>query len=231
MEKCKVNLNDAYRYLGYTDVNTIDDVTENQIKQLSQQLENMVTPKSVYKVFHIDNVDTDTKTVTLSNTVLKLTGNNITQLLKESDKCILMAITLGQNVDMLIRQTQIRDMSSAVILDACSSSLVEEYCNLLEDNIKETLQEQYGEIYLTDRFSPGYGDLPLDIQNNFCKVIESDKKIGVNVSSTNIMSPKKSITAIIGICNNPQPMRIKGCAYCMLVKECTYKKGGNTCGR
>lgn len=226
MDTYDINLSDVYRYIGCTDSN-VDEVTKSQVLEACEQLKNINSAKSIYKIFHIDKDDKEN--TALLNTVLKLEGNDIKELLKESDKCILLAVTLGQEVDNLIRQTQIRDMAKAVILDACANSLVEEYCNFIESNIKKELDKEK-EVFFTDRFSAGYGDLPLSTQSIFCKVIEADKKIGINVSSTNLMSPKKSITAIIGIADKPQPMKIKGCAFCMLVKDCSFRKRGLTCG-
>lgn len=137
-----------------------------------------------------------------------------------------MAVTLGQELDMHIRKLQLHDIAQAVILDACASSFVEEACNRLEDEIKSDLKDQF----LTDRFSPGYGDIPLSIQPTFCQILETSRKIGINVDRTHIMTPKKSITAILGIADKPQPMRIRGCGSCNLVKSCIYRKGGTTCG-
>lgn len=227
MENYSINFKDVYRYLGYGN-NEPDEVTKLQVLESAKELEAIIKPKSIYKILpvEIDNADG----VSVSGTILKFPGKNIKQLLSESSKCVLMAVTLGAEFDRLIKQVQIRDMAKAVVLDACGNSLVEEYCNFIEDNLYNELKSKDENTFFTDRFSPGYGDLPLDIQPTFCKVLECDKKIGVNVSATNLMSPKKSITAVIGISNTPQPMRIKGCSYCMLVKDCEYRKGGVTCG-
>lgn len=221
MKTCEINLSDVYRYLGYK--GKPDDETIKQVAELSKKLGEIAEYKGVYQIFPIEIKDN----VLVSGTTMEMGGENIKTLLGESDRCVLMAVTIGQGVDRWIRELQVRDMSQAVIVDACASSLVEEYCNALEAELKDSLPE--GE-FLTDRFSPGYGDLPLDVQPFFCKVLNTSKKMGLTLSQTNIMSPKKSITAVLGISDKQQPMRIKGCGYCQLRGNCEYRKGGKTCG-
>ena len=53
--------------------------------------------------------------------------------------------------------------------------------------------------YLRPRFSPGYGDLPLALQADVFWALDCTSKIGVSLSESLIMSPQKSVTAIIGI--------------------------------
>lgn len=221
MEPCHINLKDVYRYLGFHKQEP-DEKTKEQIAEMSKKLESASGIKGTYRIFPLSFENG----LEIQGTTLELSGKDIHTLLKESHHCILMAMTLGHEVDRWIRETQIKDMTLAVILDACASSLVEEYCNQLEADIKKEYKNQF----FTDRFSAGYGDLPITLQNSFCQVLDTNKKIGLSVSSTHIMTPKKSITAIIGIADTAQPMRIKGCAYCSMVKNCAFRKGGNTCG-
>lgn len=221
MDSCDVNLLDVYRYLGIKG-KEVDEVTKNQVDEMVDLLKTNTSYKETYQIFPIKLGEP----IEVIGTTLTLDSKSIKQLLAESTDCVIMAVTLGQQVDKWIREWQIRDMSRAVILDACASSFIEECCNKLEEQVKEKI----GSKFLTDRFSPGYGDLPLSMQPLLCKVLQTDKKLGLTVSKTHIMSPKKSITAILGIADTPQPMRIKGCAYCNLRQNCQYRKGGRTCG-
>ena len=49
------------------------------------------------------------------------------------------------------------------------------------------------------RFSPGYGDLPLEMQREVCAVLNMPKEIGVSLTDTLLMTPSKSVTAIVGV--------------------------------
>lgn len=223
MYKLDIEKEEVYRYLGYKG-NIPEDTTLKVIDEATSLLQEKSTPKTEYKIFDI------TQTLDgyqVEGTTLVLTGKNISQMLKESKRVILMAVTLGLEVENISRMMQIKDLSHGVTFDACASSMVEDLCNQLEAHIKIDIDKE-GK-HLTDRFSPGYGDLPITIQPTICNVLNTSKTMGLNVTSSGIMIPRKSITAIIGIADTPQAMRIKGCAYCSLVKECEYRKLGKTC--
>lgn len=219
MEKCVINQSDVYRYLGYQDMN-VDEGTLTQVQQMAELLYSVVEVQHTSASFPV--VDG----VSLVGTTLSFPGKQIQQLLKESHHCILMAVTIGHGVDRKIRELQIRNMADAVVFDACASSLVEEYCNSYEKYLLSTHEN----LFFTDRFSPGYGDLPLDVQVPLCRILDTNKKMGLSLSPTHLMSPKKSITALVGVADSPQPMRIKGCGYCQMRGQCAYRKGGKTCG-
>ena len=52
---------------------------------------------------------------------------------------------------------------------------------------------------LRPRFSPGYGDLPLTVQKEFMTLLDCAHLIGINLNESLLMSPSKSVTAIIGM--------------------------------
>ncbi len=223
MYKLDIETEEVYRYLGYKG-NTPEDTTLKVIDEVTAILREKSTPKVEYKIFDITKTDDG---YLLDGTTLTLVGKNISQMLSESKRCILMAVTLGQEVENISRLMQVKDLSKCVIFDACASSMVEDLCNQLEATIKIDIDKE-GKFF-TDRFSPGYGDLPITIQSTICNILNTSKTMGLNVTSSGIMIPRKSITAIIGIADTPQAMRIKGCAYCSLVRECEYRKLGRTC--
>lgn len=117
-------------------------------------------------------------------------------------------------------------MSRAVILDACASALVESGCDAAEAEIKARFPDRY----LTDRFSPGYGDLPLELQPSICAALDTPRRLGLHVTGSLLLNPGKSVTAVIGLSDRPQMARIRGCAFCSMRETCTLRKGGKTCG-
>ena len=169
----------------------------------------------------------DSTEVMLKGSSLILTGNDISDLLKDCSRCILLAVTIGGAVDRTLRKAQISDMADAVILDFCASSAVEDLCSQINDDL-EKMFESKG-FFLTDRFSPGYGDLPIELQREICRVLQTDKRLGLSANSSNMLIPSKSITAVIGISNNPQPKKITGCANCKMKDTCMLRKAGRTC--
>lgn len=223
MFELKINFDEVVRYLGMK-ADNVDDTTAQDISKVVKLLIDQADYKVEYKIFSIEK-KTDGAAVIGTNLVL--TGKAIASLLKDCDKCILLAVTLGQNVDALLRKLQITRLSQAVIADFCASSMVEDLCNQFNDELKASYNDQG--LFLTDRFSAGYGDLPLTIQKDFCEVLSTQKTMGLAVTSSGLMIPRKSITAIIGIAKTPQKMKISGCKYCDFYKDCEYRKGGKVC--
>ena len=148
------------------------------------------------------------------------------ELLRESGRVILMAATLGYEVETLLRRAQIRDMGEAAILDATASAAVENVC----DNLCADLAAQFAPAHLTDRFSPGYGDFPLSRQEMFFALLDIRRKIGVSLTESGLMLPQKSVTALMGVSDRPQARRRRGCASCPLFSDCDDRKEGKHCG-
>ncbi|MFI3171587.1 MAG: vitamin B12 dependent-methionine synthase activation domain-containing protein [Eubacteriales bacterium] len=223
MYDLKINEVEVARYLGMKE-SQIDEETSAEIKRITEQLIVYVKDRAEYRVFDIQK---ENNSIIVKGTNLKLKGKSIQKLLADCEQCILLAVTLGQRVDAQLRTLQVTSLNQAVIMDFCASSMVEELCNQLEEELKAVWLNRG--LYLTDRFSPGYGDMSLEVQAVLCEVLETSKKIGLHVTSSGIMIPKKSITAIIGIANKKQKMKIKGCKYCDFYKNCEYRKGGRVC--
>jgi cobalamin-dependent methionine synthase I len=122
---------------------------------------------------------------------------------------------------------EVTDMADAVIMDACASVAVENVCDHFEFDLRRQLEGE-GQ-YLTDRYSPGYGDLPLNCQSRLCDALDAQRRIGLTVTASSIMVPRKSVTAILGISDRPQTLRKRGCEVCSLFLTCPYRKEGIRC--
>lgn len=218
----KVNTDEALRYMGYKNNIDIDNIIPI-IKKCEENLINAAKGRYCYKIFDICR---ENDKLWLSGTSLILEGKDIFKHLEGCNKAVLMACTITEKVDRLINMLNISDMSSALITDALASALIEQLCNKVEEIIKNELDIKN----MTWRFSPGYGDLPIEIQREFIKTINADKQIGLTVTPSNILIPRKSVTAIIGISDSPVPKGKRGCAICNMAKNCQYRKRGSHCG-
>lgn len=177
-------------------------------------------PRAVWKLFPL------AEDGALAGSCFKPEGEAVRALLKDSDEVILMAATLGSGVERLIRRAQVSDMAEALLLDACGSAAIENVC----DNLCANLAEAFRPRYLTDRFSPGYGDMPLEQQRELFRALDVTRRIGVSLTDSGLMLPQKSVTALIGVADRPQKRRPKGCAACGLFENCAYRKDGTSCG-
>ncbi len=125
---------------------------------------------------------------------VKLKSRNLLKNLEGCESAFVFAITLGTNVDRLIKRLSVTSASEYFITDALASSYAEAAMDYAEEIIKN------GRI-CSVRFSPGYGDLPLEIQKNVIEYIGAQKLLNIRLGESLIMTPTKSITAIMGIKN------------------------------
>ena len=218
----KLNRQEAFRYMGYKTGN-VDEKISDLTDQCESELISVIKPRFVYKVFDIEHTDNG---VVVNNTSLVLKGKAIAEHLKDCERCILMCATVSIDVDNLIRKYESQDMAKAVIADCLASAAIEQVCNEAEKEIKSAV----GEYNFTWRFSPGYGDFPLEIQRDFVDVLDAQKRVGVNVSDSLIMIPRKSVTAVIGVSEKEISKGRRGCVCCNMKDRCAYRKRGEHCG-
>ena len=187
----QINKREAYRYMGFR--NTFPD--EN-FRSLTEKCEREVLdaakPRFVYRIFNIVSREDG---VHLDGTSLVLQGENIKSLVKECPRVGVFAATLGTGIDSLIRRLEATDITYGFIADNLASALIEQVCDKVEEEIINAL----GDVTLTTRFSCGYGDLPLESQGEFLKSVDAQNKIGLCMTDTLIMIPRKSVTAVMGI--------------------------------
>lgn len=177
----------------------------------------------------IKESDSQKSAIYLDGTNINLLGQAISNLLQDCDYCLLLAATLGQKIDDIIRRTQISDISTALLLDACASAAIEDLCDRWQTQMSTALQP--AGYALTTRFSPGYADLPLSLQKPLCAVLDTARRIGLTVSSGCILLPHKSVTAIVGITTTKATPPADPCSYCLLRDTCDMRRSGQPCGR
>ena len=110
---------------------------------------------------------------------------------------ILFAATVGLGIDRLIAKYNRISPAGAVCLQALGSERVETLCDLFCAELKNRMQENGEEV--TRRFSPGYGDLPLEMQRDVFRTLDCPRRVGITLNDSLLMSPAKSVTAIVGI--------------------------------
>lgn len=177
-------------------------------------------PKAVWRLFPI------LPDGTLAGTAFRPAGEDIAAHLAGCEQAVLFAATLGAGIDALLRRTQAADMALAVVLDACAGAAVENVC----DNLCADLARELAPRYLTGRFSPGYGDMPLSQQRDLCRVLDTDRRIGVGLTPGGLLVPQKTVTALAGVSDAPRPRRSRGCAECDKYESCVLRREGGRCG-
>ncbi len=221
-----VDKSEVLRYLGHNG-QEIDNDLNLRINQCIQETKNEIDTKYVYETYDIRK-NLDLNTVEFENTNLILKSKDISELFRDCDKCILMCATLGFNIEKNIRRYSYNDLTKGIIVDACATTSIEEICDLIQDNI---LQEVCKEgKSLTMRYSPGYGDLDISANRDILNVLDAHRKIGVTVTNTGIMLPRKTVVALIGITNNKIEKVKRTCENCSNRFNCEYKRKADGCG-
>ena len=85
-------------------------------------------------------------------------------------------------------------------------------------------------MYFPFRYSPGYGDLPLSLQGDLLWLLDAPRRVGLTVSPSHILLPRKSVTAILGISETPVSRSTRSCLSCPGRDGCNYRKAGGHCG-
>ena len=95
-------------------------------------------------------------------------------------------------------------LGTQVMMDACRKYGVERFHQVGTDEV--------------------YGDLPLEMQKDIFNVLDCSKRIGLTLNESLLMSPSKSVTAIIGIskdkCGRKHEAECKICNK----KDCLYRR-------
>ena len=189
----KINLKAWLEALGMKEIP--DEKIMSEIRKVEQMIISAVSPKAIYRI--------------MEPSELRLEGKSIKRHLSGCQKIVVMGATLGAGADHLIRRLQITDMTEAVIADCGASVLIEQVCDAFQKTINDAVDG-----YTTSRFSPGYGDFPIEVQPDMIRYIDGQRKIGLNVTSNNLLVPRKSVTAVIGVSDRPVRGSLATCAEC-----------------
>lgn len=112
--------------------------------------------------------------------------------LNGAKEAFIFAVTLGIEVDRLLIRLYSTSPAEHFITDAIASALAEAACDKADSLLRSGLT-------CGKRFSPGYGDFPLETQPKILETVNAGRLLNITLSKTLLMVPKKSITAVMGI--------------------------------
>lgn len=208
----KLNRNEAVRYLGGAGIRL-----NYRMDVLMDECEKAVLEKASPKYLYVE-MDLPCPQI--------MGGKDIESHLNGCEKAIVMCATVGSEVDKLIRISQISDMARAVVMDSLASVAVEQVCNAFD----KIIAEKYSDYNMTFRFSPGYGDYPIELQKIILQMLDAPKKIGLCTNDNFLLTPTKSVTAVLGLSKNSIERKKRGCAICNMRDTCKFRRKGLHCG-
>ena len=184
-------ITDALRYMRVPS-SIHDEELIKTVKNAFERLETFIQPRCVWARFPVIRFDGGIEVAGAY-----IYSEDIERLTSRSRDCILLAATLGLEVDRQITISQQKNMLDGLALDACASVRIDAFIDqFMKSEIAPELHE--GE-FMTSRFSPGYGDLNLSVIEDIITILNATKRIGLSATRSLMMTPVKSVTAITGL--------------------------------
>ncbi|MBR5269151.1 MAG: Vitamin B12 dependent methionine synthase activation subunit [Anaerotignum sp.] len=205
----EINERECFRYAG-TDFKVVSEEERALYEACLKEVEYKLTYKVCWGRFPVRRGENS-----LDLGVLQTDSKALMKNLEGCEEVIVFAATIGLEIDRLIRRYTNLSPAKALFFQAIGAERIESLCDAFCDELKEE------GLRLRPRFSPGYGDLPLELQKDLFRVLDCPRKIGLTLNESLLMSPSKSVTAIIGIGGKGEKEKNK-CGTCQKT-DCAYK--------
>lgn len=132
--------------------------------------------------------------------------------LADCEGIVLFAATVGIGIDRLIAKYGRISPAKSLLFQAIGAERIESLCDCFCADLRVQAAEKGR--FLKPRFSPGYGDLPLTLQKDIFRVLDCPRKIGLSLNRSLLMSPSKSVTALVGVSEKNTEHSAKKCEGC-----------------
>lgn len=182
-----IDLDEARRYMGYprnADTSDTADIIRRAHDEVMKALKPAASFLRTQIAISVDEVDMG---------CIRFTSSSLARNLSGCDRAFLFAATCGPMVDGLVARRQRFSLAEGAVYDAVASAAAEGVCNEVCRRLKEISCSS-----LRPRFSPGYGDLSIEVQPGFLGVLDAARKVGITLTDNFLMIPTKSVTAIVG---------------------------------
>ena len=182
---------------------------------------------AVYDVAGQEELPDGTPQVTLADTALTLVGTSMQRHMRGARKVGVLAVTIGMGVERELKRLSLTDHLGQVLFDAAATTMVERAADAAEATLVGMAAREG--LYTNFRFSPGYGDMPMQTQHVLLDALDA-RRLGITLSPTLLMTPTKSVTAVVGMFDAPQPSTHASCADCFCRAFCNLRAAtGRTC--
>ncbi len=177
------------RYAGTkTEISAFMPVLQSCIDEIADKL----TYKVCYRTFHLAENDGE-----IDLGFSKSTSKDMRRFLLGCDRVTVFAATVGLAVDRALMRYGTLSPARALAMQAIGTERVEALCDIFCREMAQAAQAQGCALH--PRFSPGYGDIPLTLQTDIFAALDCTRAIGVYLNDTCLMTPSKSVTALMGI--------------------------------
>lgn len=179
---------DKGEVMRYMAAREADDDLGLIIDECAKEVKNVLSAKLCYEEYNVlingDEVDLG---------FCKIRSRDLSKNLSGFDKTVVFVATAGLGIDRLILKYKTVSPTKALCISAIGSERAEAVCDIF----CKILAEKYSKV--NSRYSAGYGDLDLSMQREIFRALDCTKNIGVALSESLLMTPTKSVTAIVGV--------------------------------
>ena len=178
---------DKKEILRYAACKEADEHIERLLEECLKECENVFSYRVCYRVFE-------------KETFMQTFGKESKSLAKNLAECefvVAFAASVGLAIDRLIVKYGGISTAKALFFQAIGTERIEALCDAFCEDIKAQAEKK--NFSLRPRFSPGYGDFPLQVQKELCMALDCSRKIGLNLTESLLMTPTKSVTAVVGL--------------------------------
>ena len=184
-----IDRGEILRYMGVRgDAPEVETLLETSLEELTHALS--------YRICAVElPVIAGNDTVLLGD--VSLCSRELCDRLRGCVRAVVFAATVGSAPDRLIARYQRLSPTKALLVQAIGTERVEALCDVFERETRERENKQGHEV--RRRYSPGYGDLPLETQRDIFRLLGNTARIGLALGESLLMSPSKSVTAVLGI--------------------------------
>lgn len=171
------------------------DFSQRLIDDACTEAQLLIRPRGSW---HIYDYDADGQRLYASGSdAIILQGASIGRHLQNCCKAVIMTATVGEAIEnQVTKYFQEGRYGFSVLLDAAATAAVEQTADAMEKTIQNEVQRQG--FAMRWRFSPGYGDWPIRQQTDILRLAQGES-IGISLTDSMMLLPRKSITAVIGL--------------------------------
>lgn len=210
-----VRRGEVYRYMGFR-----DEIPDMNIREMTEEVILELAKASSPRF-----CTSDAKFKIQGNSIdfggFTLESQKLANHLKGCENGVFLGVTLGAEVDLLIYKFSALSPSKAVAAQAAATAMVEMVADEVCEEISKTLEKE--NLFLTPRYSAGYGDLDISYQKEFLKALSAEKRIGLCLTASGMLTPVKSITAVAGYTKEKFACKEHKCDACSN-NTCAYRK-------
>lgn len=202
---------DRKEILRYAGCKESGETLEKMLDECLKECENAFSYRVCYRVFEAEEF-------------LGTYSGGSKALAKNLGGCayaVAFGATVGLPIDRLIARYAGVSAARSLLFQAIGAERIESLCDAFCEDLKAQAGAQGW--YTRPRFSPGYGDFPLQAQSELFRALDCARKIGLTLNGSLLMTPTKSVTAVVGLSKTLRECKT-GCETCSKSTECEWRK-------